>query len=326
MKLVLYRFGSCASNLFLLTAMLAALPFTGSAEGQQATGPPNSSPPWSPSPNDFRFQGVGAGMSTTRFISLNVGRGEDSFQASWGSPLLIGGSCVPDGRPDDCSWFFQTYRYPPESARDTTAAYHGGYLTDLNNFPNLTDLGTNLSAPNLVIRSLDVEPANGVFAVAYISSSAAAGFAPSMQRMSISDLQDFATSEGLKSRVVAALSLDSATTAYVFSYGWSSDTDSVYEASVAPVTVDTLASVAQNLASQGYVLTAFGGGGTPTYGLFLVGSRLKGSSSARIVWVLRNSTYRPSDLQYYQQGYVDVARLLYETSPLHFDEIWVLEK
>ena len=129
-----------------------------------------------------------------------------------------------------------------------------------------------------------------------------------MQRMPTSNLQVFATSEGLQGRVVTALSLDSSTTAYVFSYGWTNDTSSIYEASVVPVTLDTIASVAQNLASEGYILTAFGGGGTPTFGLYLVATRLKGNFSARTVLVFSPQT--TSESQYYAQGYVDVAFFL----------------
>ena len=302
------RFGSYASSFLLLAAMLATLPFTGCGNMPPGSQPPSPTATWSPSPNDFRFQGVGAGLDATSWISLNVGLGQDAFNNTWGSPLLIGGSCVPSGGPEDCSWFFHTFKYAPGSARDTSAVYHGGYLTDLNNFPNLTEWGDNLSAPNLVIRSLDVEPANGVFAVAFISSPSAGTFAPSMQRMPTSNLQAFATSEGLQGRVVTALALDSATTAYVFSYGWINDTNSVYEASVAPVTLNTIASEAQNLASEGYILTAFGGGGTPTFGLYLVGTRIKGVATPRAILVFSPQT--PSEDQYYAQGYVDVAFFL----------------
>jgi hypothetical protein len=74
------------------------------------------------------------------------------------------------------------------------------------------------------------------------------------------------------------------------------------------VTLDTLASTAQNLASEGYVLTAFGGGGTPTFGLYLVGTRLKGNHPARDLLVFSPETTEIN--QYYAQSYVDVAYFL----------------
>jgi len=219
------------------------------------------------------------------------------------------------------------HQYPPGLARDTTVTYASGYLTDLTNFANLSSLAPfNLPKDGLVIRSLDVEAANNAYAIACITSSSVTGFVPSLQHMQVSDLQAFATSEGLKSRVVTALSLDSATTAYVFSYGWANDPGSVYEATVAPVTLDTVASVAQRLASQGYVLTAFGAGGNPVFGWLLVGTRLQGNTAARPIFV--STYYRPSDDLYYSKGYVDVVTI-YDNptpSPSTTTRIWIVEQ
>ena len=297
--------------------------------------PVTASPAWSPSPNDFRFQGVGAGISTVSAFNTNMnGGGAESDSAQWGSPLELGnGICVtppPTNNPLDqytwCSWFFNVHQYPPALRRDTTVTYVTGVLTDLNNFPNLKEGPYDLGGNNLVIRSLDVQPANNGFAIAYVSYPSATGFEPLLQHMQVSDLQAFATSEGLKSRVITALSRDSSTTAYVFSYGWVNDTSSVYEASVASVTLDTVASVAQTMASQGYVLTAFGAGGNPTFGWFLVGTRLQGSTAPRPIFV---STYfRPSDDLYYSKGYADVVTI-YDNptpSPSTTTRIWIVEQ
>jgi hypothetical protein len=262
---------------------------------------------------------------------MNGGMAE-SFGAQWGTPLELGnGICVTPPPPNSstapytwCSWFFGVREYPPGSVRDTTVTYVSGALTDLNNFPNLTEGTYDLGAKNLVIRSLDVQPANDGFAIAYASSSSATGFDASLQHMQVSDLQAFATSEGLKGRVITALSLDSATTCYVFSYGWVNDTNSVYEATVTPVTLDTVTSVAQSMASQGYVLTAFGAGGNPVFGWLLVGTRLKGRTAPRPIFV---STYY-APLDYYSKGYVDVVTV-YDNptpSPTTTTRLWIVEQ
>src|SRR5207237_8118593 len=115
-------------------------------------------------------------------------------------------------------------------------------------------------------------------AVSCISSTSFAGSQPSLQHMQVSDLPAFAASQGLKGRVVTALSLDSPTTCDVFSYGWANDPNSIYETSVEPVTRDTVASVAQNMAAEGYVITAFAPGGQPNCGWYMVGTRLEGST------------------------------------------------
>ncbi len=99
-----------------------------------------------------------------------------------------------------------------------------------------------------------------------------------------------------------------------------------YEASVASVTLDTVASVAQTMASQGYVLTAFGAGGNPTFGWLLVGTRLQGSTAPRPIFV--STYYRPSDDLYYSKGYVDVVTI-YDNptpSPSTTTRIWIVEQ
>ena len=58
------RFGSYASSFLLLAAMLATLHFTGCGNMSPGSQLPSPTATWSPSPNDFRFQGVGANMST----------------------------------------------------------------------------------------------------------------------------------------------------------------------------------------------------------------------------------------------------------------------
>ena len=80
------------------------------------------------------------------------------------------------------------------------------------------------------------------------------------------------------------------------------------------------------MASQGYVLTAFGAGGNPTFGWFLVGTRLQGSTAPRPIFV---STYfRPSDDLYYSKGYADVVTI-YDNptpSPSTTTRIWIVEQ
>ena len=324
MSRVFRRFGSYASSFLLLAAMLATLHLSGC--GNMSTGSQPPPPTWLPSPNDFRFQGVGADMSTVGQENGAFGGGGGySITAAWGSPIELGnGACVPGYTIENCEWFFHDYLYTAGQSRDTTAGYDSGALTDLNNFPNLTRGTDDLSAPNLVIRSLDVQPANDAFAVAFISSPSVAGFQPSLQHMQVSDLPAFAASQGLKGRVVTALSLDSPTTCDVFSYGWANDPNSIYETSVEPVTRDTVASVAQNMAAEGYVITAFGAGGQPNFGWYMVGTRLEGSTTPRPIFV--SSPDRPSDALYYSQGYVDVVTIFDSPTVATSTRIWVVEK
>ena len=77
------------------------------------------------------------------------------------------------------------------------------------------------------------------------------------------------------------------------------------------------------MASEGYVLTAFGAGGDPTFGWFLVGTRLKGSTTPRPIFV---SPYEPSDDLYYLNGYVDVVTIYDNPAPGISTRIWIVEK
>ena len=321
---IFHPLGKDRPGYFLATLILAISHLTGC--GAMTPGLQPAPPARSPSLNDFRFQGVGADMSTVGQENGAFGGGGGySITAAWGSPIELGnGACVPGYTIENCEWFFHDYLYTAGQSRDTTAGYDSGALTDLNNFPNLTRGTDDLSAPNLVIRSLDVQPANDAFAVAFISSPSVAGFQPSLQHMQVSDLPAFAASEGLKGRVVTALSLDSPTTCYVFSYGWANDPNSIYETSVEPVTRDTVASVAQNMAAEGYVITAFGAGGQPNFGWYMVGTRLEGSTTPRPIFV--SSPDRPSDALYYSQGYVDVVTIYDSPTVTSSTRIWVVEK
>jgi hypothetical protein len=267
-------------------------------------------------------------MNTIPYQNGGEGAGDVmSWSPQWGGPLELGnGICAsPAYGWQDCEWFFSTNNYAPGAVRDTRATYLSGPLTELSSFPNLPKLASlNLPQGGLVVRSLDVQSANGGYSLAFTSSPSVTGFSPSFQHMYISNLQAFAASEGQQSRVVTALSLDSPTTCYVFSYSWANDRGSLYEASVEPVTVGTVGSVAQEMASEGYVLTAFGAGGNPVFGWYLIGTRLQGSTSPRSIFV--SSPYSPSYAQYYSQGYVDVVTIYDNPAPGVSTRIWIVEK
>ena len=106
MSRVFRRFGSYASSFLLLAAMLATLHLSGC--GNMSTGSQPPPPTWLPSPNDFRFQGVGANMSTVGQENGAFGGGGGySITAAWGSPIELGnGACVPGYTIENCEWFF----------------------------------------------------------------------------------------------------------------------------------------------------------------------------------------------------------------------------
>jgi hypothetical protein len=92
------------------------------------------------------------------------------------------------------------------------------------------------------------------------------------------------------------------------SYGWSNDSSTTYDVQIATATFETVSSVAQQLASNGYIISAMGG--TSADGILLVGTRIAGDSMPRpIVVVNVPGSLSPQSLD--SGGYA-VVGLLYE--------------
>ena len=115
--------------------------------------------------------------------------------------------------------------------------------------------------------------------------------------------QTAASQDGTNSRVVTAVSWNGGQISYL-SYGWQSDTTTVYDVQTATATMDTVSSVAQQLAAEGYIITAIGG--TAADGILLVGTRVHGDSLARPMMVA-NLAADESPENIYQQGYAVVG-------------------
>ena len=143
----------------------------------------------------------------------------------------------------------------------------------MNNFGNLDSDLSALAVPNTVITSLDLEPAHNTYGISSIQTSQAGGFEFNSQTVPPDQFQVVASQLGAASRVVTAVSFDGSGQVFVLSYGWQSDTTTIYEAKVAPATLDTIGAEATALAAAGYIITALGG--NPTNGFFLVGTRVQ---------------------------------------------------
>jgi hypothetical protein len=86
--------------------------------------------------------------------------------------------------------------------------------------------------------------------------------------------------DGAASRVVTAVTSDLSTGLMdVISYGWKGDVTTSYETAVSIVDALQIPSAANTLASQGYIISAFGGNDTNGYAL--IGMRVKGDTLSR---------------------------------------------
>jgi hypothetical protein len=160
----------------------------------------------------------------------------------------------------------------PAGGTGISAYYQSDSFTNLD-----ADLQA-LATPNNVIISLDLEPANSVFAVSWLQTSAEGGFSAITQSIDPADVQAVASRLGEESQVITALSFN-AGQVQVLSYGWQSDATTVYEAKAVAATGDNFITEATSLAAAGYIITALGG--DPTDGLILVGTRVQGDTMPR---------------------------------------------
>lgn len=261
--------------------------------------------PRSPQNGDLRFQQVDAPSmdtgSTAVIQTANMpDNGEISFTNATGSPLELDyGACVPDV-PYDCSWGFWITDLPTGQS-GLTVFYKGGQYDNFG-----SDISA-IAATNTVVTSLDLQPANGAYAVSWMQSSKASGFDMKLETAAPNSLQTTVTRDGAQSRVITAVSFDASGQVSLLSYGWQSDT-SIYDASVAVVAPQDVAQAASDLAAEGYIITAFGG--DLTNGFVLVGTKVHGDTLPRpILAFTQDSSAAPgsNDTGYAPVGLVDYA-------------------
>lgn len=229
-----------------------------------------------PPPLDLRFKGVGkfsAGVDLEHTVTLGSSGSllDFFFYGAAGSPLEIGtGLCAPGS----CGWPFDVYALP-RGLPWVETAYLPGLLAEL---PAVLD-----TAPSdTLIMSLDVEPAESLYATAVFIVPDSRGYRLTSGVVPLAGLQAAATAEAAQRRVITALAFDSGSVRYL-SYAWRYDSAAGYEAKVATATFTGLGPAAQALGAGGYVVTAFGGDSAD--GFVLVGTRVRGDSTPRAVLV-----------------------------------------
>jgi immunoglobulin I-set domain protein len=226
-----------------------------------------------PKPGDWRFQALDLPAFVPLVATFLLGGTEVPYPNAIGTPLSMGAApaiCV-FGIVDDCAWGYSVYAEPAGGS-----AISAFYLSD--SFPNLDADLQALATPNNVITSLDLEPANSVFAVSWLQTTAAGGFSAISQSVASADVQAVASQLGEQSQVVTALTFN-AGQVQILAYGWQGDTTTIYEATAVAATGDNFITEATSLAAAGYIITALGG--DPTDGLILVGTRVQGDTMSR---------------------------------------------
>ena len=242
--------------------------------------------PRSPKAGDLRyllFQQValpGLGQDGGEITNILAGGGGNSsstwFDNAVGTPLGLGSGydCGP-GAEYVCGWGLNAYALPPPMS-GLNMYYKGG------DYPSFSSDLQSIVAPNVVLTSLDFEPLNGAYAVAWVQTAQTGGFDYKLEVVSPAQVPATASADGTASRVITAASFDATGNANLISYGWTGDTTTVYEIQTTVASPDNVASAASTLAGEGYVISAFGGNDTEGY--ILIGTRVKGDSLPRPIY------------------------------------------
>ncbi|MGA3371713.1 MAG: immunoglobulin domain-containing protein [Terracidiphilus sp.] len=246
--------------------------------------------PRSPKAGDLRyllFEQVDLpGLGKDGGLVSNIDCGGDCT-STWigntvGTPLGLGSSTVcsaplPGYIPGNCAWRFDAESLPPPMTGLTMfykAGYYGSFGSDMQ----------SINAPNVVITSLDLEPApSEAYAVSWVETEQAGGFDYKLEAVPPAQIQATAAQDGAESRVITAVSFDGSGNADLISYGWTGDATTVYETQTAVATPENIVSAATTLAGDGYFISAFGG--NDTIGYMLIGTRVKGDSLPRPITV-----------------------------------------
>ena len=232
----------------------------------------------SPRTGDLRFQSVGApatsgnlGSPAGLFLLYPIWM---SYPNVLGSPLRLGvGQCV-DGVKQDCAWLYRT------QSLSGTVSQKILYIPDL-----VEKLDSHIQSltSSSVITSLDIESGEDIFALSAVQGGSGA-FDSRHESASVGGLQSGVEADGIKGRVVTAVSFNDASGAVDFlSYGWDADTETVFDTVVMTSGYDDIGQAAKAIAAGGFIITAFGGNGPDGY--ILIGTKVHGDSIPRDVLV-----------------------------------------
>ena len=237
----------------------------------------------SPRSGDLRLllyeKGDGLGLGTLGGQTSDLlSNSSAALASSLGSPLFLGSTfdCVPR---EDCAWPFSSYK-----VQASPYAYHTGYASD--GYVSLSADLQSIATANTVIFSLDLEPANNIFAVAGVTATGLPAFDYKLEAVPASGVASAATQDGGQSRVITAASFDADGQVNLISYGWQGDTTTKYETQTMLVTGPNVQASAISLAEQGYIISAFGG--NDVFGYVLIGTREQGDHLARPFTVSTN--------------------------------------
>lgn len=249
--------------------------------------------PRSPKAGDLRYllwqqantpgifsEGSGVGEVEVQLVGNTIN--SVAYQALATPPGLGSSAVCGDGA---CTWRYSYLPLPPAMTALNMYYQGGQYSSFTSDLPSY-------AAANVVINSLDLEPAENAYVVSWGQTTQAGGFdyrldpAVPTGTGQQAQIQAQATLDGTESRIVTAVSFDASGKAILISYGWTGDTTTVYETQTIAVPPENnissaVASAATTLADAGYFISAFGG--NDTNGYVLIGARVQGDTLPRSI-------------------------------------------
>jgi hypothetical protein len=283
-----------------------------------------------PMAGDLRFQQVDAPSTVNGWGNAGVGlstlllpRSAQDFSPSLGTPFYVGGlasgagncGATPVTDATGCAWAFTQTPFNTSSSSPTLLTGYGSDFFD-NLQADLQDsawpqsFGASPASPSSVITSLDLEPANVLFALAWVQSMQQTVFQPVQNTVAPANLEAAANQEGANSRVITAVSNNAGAITYI-SYGWQADTATIYEAHVVTSSPTDAPSAAADLAAQGFIITATGTA-DDSGNVLLVGTRVQGDVMARPFVAAQGAAAIQAMTQ---QGYANIAVIVDYTNP-----------
>ncbi len=160
----------------------------------------------------------------------------------------------------------------------------------------------SVAIPNGVIISMDYHPSCQQIGILQLSTplSTEPNFDQRMELVDPANLQAQVAADGAASRIVSAATYDKISGKFVLlSYGWQGDTSTAYEAKTLIAQAANVLADAEELANEGYFISACGGDDTGGYAL--IGMRVMGDSMPR-PWYANTGTTNPGDLNHPTSG------------------------
>uniref|UniRef100_E6PYJ4 Ig-like domain-containing protein n=1 Tax=mine drainage metagenome TaxID=410659 RepID=E6PYJ4_9ZZZZ len=147
---------------------------------------------------------------------------------------------------------------------------------------NYTQYLQSMATPKGVITSMDYHPACQQIGILQLSTSQSTepDFDQRMELVDPANLQTQVAADGAASRIVSAVTYDRISGKFVLlSYGWQGDTTTAYEAATFIAQPANVLADAEQLANQGYFISAVGGDDTGGYAI--IGMRVAGDTMPR---------------------------------------------